>query len=1068
MNDSGHDCPGCSASGTRRGRLPLFGAVLSILAMLVSATWVPRIAGAEHRGAPGSELSEPDVADQYLVRQWTTQHGLPQNTVTCIEQTPDGYLWMGTRYGLVRSDGLRMALFLQELDDVATDAVDVRQLVADGEGTLWVLTRQGLFAYRDGRFLRRVVTLSGRKDDFRVDCVSRSRRGGLWIAGPAGVAHLWGDQVQMVVQLGRAIEAESVSTLFEDGEGRLWLQLVIGLDRGWIRWDARQGKAERIRDVLGMAWAEPGERLHNRWEFIHTSADGRLWVVSPDELICMRPGGGLLRLPAGEWRGRSVRGLCEDREGNLWITTEGAASLHRFDGKELLAMQRLGQATLASDLRSMLLDREGNLWLGSGNAGAYRIQPRPLLARRPVMDQSREEVFTIVPRREGGAWLGTLRGLVRLGPSGAVLVDVPVSGKGMRCKPVLEDRLGRVWVGEFGSGVARHDGNRWHRFQLKARSGSGDLKVRCLFEDSAGVVWAGTEAGLLRSAGDELQWVERAGGMPVQPVLAMAETPDGTLWFGTDRGGLANLRNGKWQILTKQDGLLHDRVWPLAVEPNGALWVGTPLGLNRIRDDRIASVTTSEGLADDLVYSLLDDGHGWYWSHGNHGLSRMRVAQLNAVADGRESYLFAVRYDEADGMESTEGNGDEQPSAARLGNGELWFPTTRGAVIVDPARLRDPGNVPLTVVERMVAGGCELLGLGHAPIKSATDLRARPLRLRVRPEQRSLVEFHYTSPSFVDAERMRFKYRMVGLEDGWNDAGSRRVAYYTALPPGDYRFEVMAGNRFGIWGEQAAIVDLRVEPYFRETWTFRALTGAFGFIAISMAWLWQTRHRERIEVLHRQQALDAERSRIARDLHDELGAGLVAVAMKVEFARGLATSGQRAEDLLDQTSRTARDLVAQLRAAVWALTPQCDSLESLVSFLSAWVEDFATDAKWSCRLDVPENLPFHALSAETRHGLVLAVKEAVTNAIRHSRGDAIRLVVRVESGCLVIEIHDNGEGFETRAATPPSPPVGARGGSGLSNMQLRMEALRGGVEVRSVPAQGTTIAFRLPLARYRP
>lgn len=1035
---------------------------LAVLAfVMVFHGVIAAVPGASPDGAEvGGAVTNP--GESFLLRRWSTQHGLPQNTVTCLEQTPDGYLWLGTRYGLVRYDGVQFTTFLAELGDASSDSVDCRSLASDSEGTLWALTRGGLFAYRHGRFERHSPGLADNKP-FGLESIAPGRSGGLWLGGRGRVAWFHGDRIEAGYDSTRGFRSDWIAALWEDRAGRLWLQFDFDGRRTWQRFDPTTGEVRHLSEVVGGGWPRGDQLRPNHWDMVHEDRQGRLWACSQDTLACVDQGV-VTRYPAqGLPVDRNVRGLREDLDGDLWIFTEGAAQLHRFDGKRFTQMTRFGPQTLDPDVRAVLADREGNIWIGSGSAGLYRIQRRQLLSKLRATESSMDEVLSVHATPEQGAWLGTPHGLLHVTPEGTQRMHEENGKSGPRVKPAFQDRSGKVWMGIQGAGLSVLDGNIIKATGILAPDNSSGWHVRALFQDHAGTLWVGTSCGLLRITNTETNWLTDPAGLGTNAVQGIVQTPDHALWFGTEGSGVRILESGRWRNLRKADGLLNDRVWPLAVEPDGAVWLGTAVGLNRVRGHEVRSVTVSEGLHDNLAYSLIDDGKGWYWCHCNRGLWRMRKKELNAVADGVEPHVFCVSYDETDGMDSAEGNGDEQPSAARLANGELWFPTTRGVAIVDPARLRDNAVRPLTVIEAVTADGRELVGSKN-PMPPRHKQEGPPPLLTIPPGQARVLEVHYTAPSFSDPERLRFRYMLEGHDQGWQDAGSRRVAYYTALAPGHYTFRVAAGNHHGYWTEAPATLELELKPRFQQTTTFRILVIVVVGISLATLHLARVRYVHQINRLRHREALEAERTRIGRDLHDDLGAGLAGIALQTELAQNLAKSGQPADHLLTRVTGSARSLSGLLREVVWALNPACDTLENFVSFITGFAEDFLGQTSVRCRIEVPSSLPQIPLPAETRHGLVLAVKEAITNAVRHGHPTQLDLVIRWAEEELRVEVRDDGCGFDVAAVTRQQPAGGgALGGSGLPNLRRRLAGLGGRCSIVSEPGAGTKVTLTLPM-----
>lgn len=523
------------------------------------------------------------------------------------------------------------------------------------------------------------------------------------------------------------------------------------------------------------------------------------------------------------------------------------------------------------------------------------------------------------------------------------------------------------------------------------------------------------------------------------------EDTAGNLWVGTDGGGLNRFRAGRFHALGPSHALLSPQAWPLLAATNGDLWVGTPLGLNRIRSNHVASVTRRNGLFENLAYALLEDGAGNCWTFGNRGISRFRRADLEAVADGRATHLPCLDYGEADGMPSAEGNGDQQPNAARSPDGRLWFPTTRGVVALDPDHLRDDAFHPNVVIEEVRVD--DHLVAGETPLPLA-------------PGHGRVVEIRYTTTTFIDPEKARFRHRLEGLDSDWRDADTRRVAYYTNLRPGSYRFRVQARNHHGYWSASPAAFEFELLPRFHQRPWFPWL--CFGGVALLLATghLLGVRAKRRATRRRHRDEMERERARIAKDLHDDLGANLTGLALRLDAMRPARDAPAAATPHpLDDLATALRGMVDRMREVVWTINPQCDTLESFASYLCAYAEAYLSGAGLRCRLDVPSELPPHTLAADVRHHLLMVAKEALHNAVRHAQASEVRVTLALDAPSLLLSIADNGCGFAMSASEGPPGPHG----NGLFNLRQRVAAMGGRLDLAAELGLGTRVTVRIPL-----
>jgi len=629
---------------------------------------------------------------------------------------------------------------------------------------------------------------------------------------------------------------------------------------------------------------------------------------------------------------------------------------------------------------------------------------------------------------------------------------------------VWTDREGRAWVAKDGFGLLLCDGGLFQ--EMYAFKG-----VRCLYGDRQNRLWVcGTGTNRMRIWQDG-RFVRPPVELPPDSVATVVhEAQDGAFWFGTKRHGLFRWRNGQLDRFTVREGLASDAVWAIHEDAQGVLWLGGERGLTRLEmrntqrgvlnDAKAAFPFSPEhGLPAEEINQVLEDDFGHLWLGTLRGVLRVRRAALNAVAAGRVEHAPVAVFGIADGMESSETNGERQPAGCKTRDGRLWFPTTRGVAVFDPQALPSDEHPPKVVIEEVVVDGeavvgCRLLVAGSAG--ASAHWQPATCNLQLAPGQARLVRFRYTAPTFVSAERARFRYRLRGQDGRWHDAGGERVAYFTNLDPGDYLFEVTACNAHGVWQETPAQFAFSLAPTFVQTGWFPASLVLGGGLFVGAVALWRLRWQRRSLRAEQAAALADERARIAQDLHDDLGTALTGVALQLDvLRRDLAPSPEPASRL-GRASTEVRGLAARMREVVWAVNPRCDSVPSLAGFLEQQAEPLLAPAGITPHFEFPDEIPALPLDTHTRHQLALAVREVLTNMVRHSRATDARLSLRVGVGRLHLELADNGRGFD---------PAALNGhGHGLTNLRTRLVRLGGACEIQSAPGQGTQVRLSVPLS----
>ena len=579
---------------------------------------------------------------------------------------------------------------------------------------------------------------------------------------------------------------------------------------------------------------------------------------------------------------------------------------------------------------------------------------------------------------------------------------------------------------------------------ITEKDGLTHPQINAIYGDNAGAIWVGTLGGLNRLQDGGITTYTTKDGLSSDDVRAIHEDRAGVLWIGTYGGGISRLQNGQFSHITRREGLSDNFAWCIHEDTDGIIWIGTENGLNRIKNGRVSCFSVQQGLFDNVVNDLLEDNQGNLWISCNRGIYRVSKAQLDAVAEGTRRTVEHVSYGISDGMLSSETNGEIQPAACKTQDGRLWFPTTDGVVVIEPDKITLNDLPPPVVIEEVLMDGLPL-----NPNQAS----------RLEPGHGNVLEVHYTANSLVAPEKVQFRYCLDGCDQKWVEAGTRRVAYYTNLGPGDYTFRVTGCNNHGIWNETGAIFRFYLAPRFYRTWTFFVICGLAVILSgYGLHWirLGVVRKIERLEKLH---ALEKERARIASEMHDDLGASLTQIALLSELANRELPQADRAAEHIGKILGTTREVFRAMDEIVWAVNPKHDTLSSLVGYLSNYAQDFLRPAGIRCRLDVPTHLPPYPLTAEQRHNLFLTVKEALNNVAKHAAAEEVWFRVGLNSAHCTVSIEDNGRGFPVGTTSP--------GRNGLSNMKERLAAIGGELKLSSRSGGGTKLELILRLQPVR-
>ncbi len=976
------------------------------------------------------EISPP-ATSQYLIRSWQVDQGIPNNTVNAIHQTRDGYLWLGTDAGLIRFDGVQSRQFgLTE----GLNSLQVSALQTDHQGALWIGTiGGGLSRYAQGR-IESFTALTGLPGN-TISSLAESTNGDLWIGSFTGISRFRaGHFERMATNLGSI----HIYDLASDQQGNVWAAtLHHGLlcFRGdAVSTNARPPKIEQFnpRCVL-------------------TDQSGRLWVGVREQCIYCLEQGVWKRYGTNDGLPEMVLNrLTQTAEGTVWVGSLNDGLYYFHNGR----FQALRQANGLPDdaILSLWADRQF-LWVGSQSGGLSRVGPKKISVQHVMEGASECQLRSLAETPDGTIWAGMYGQAIYAGRKGNFAA---VNEKPFRDHLIVEALLtaadGSLW---WGAGPAVYQWNNGKQI-FKYNEGwlAGD-RVWCLATNQAGGLWIGTYNGQLR----QLQAGKffTVNGLSGRPLTALAQTTDGALWIGSLGGGLTRWQQGKLTTFTTKDGLRSNSIRALWVDADGTLWIGTDGGgLARWSQDRLVIFTTAQGLQEDTVLQILEDDDGSLWLGGNHGISRVYKRSLNDVAEGKISALHTLAFSRSDGMASEACVGNFG-AALKSSDGQLYFSTAKGIITIDPRQQTNNVVPPAVLLENILVDGLPVTGpktSGHAA-SEAPALEIQPGRHRF--------EFHYTGLSFEAPEKIRFQYQLAGLDLRSIDAGNVRVAHYGYVPPGEYRFKVTACNGNGLWHPTGAEIAFTIRPYRWQTLWFKWVTAAVlvGLLGLIIRYAERRRYRARLRRLEQERAMTSERERIARDLHDELGSSLNFIAMSLsDLGRAQGATVKHWRTRLEKVSKYAIRTACSLDEIVWAVNPRNDTLRSLVEYLTQITRELFEDSSIRCRFHIPDQLPEWPLPPEMRHNLFLTVREALSNAAKHSQATEISLAVRTVGSHVKILIRDDGLGFEAASAE-----AGER--NGLKNMRQRIEALGGQFNVDTAPGQGTiiTLSVACPAAK---
>jgi signal transduction histidine kinase/ligand-binding sensor domain-containing protein len=941
-------------------------------------------------------------------QSWSTENGLPQNSVHQIFQSREGYIWIATEDGIARFNGIDFKVFNRENTPSITSD-DVCCFAQDSSGSLWIGTADGLLQYSAGIF-RRYSTSDGLPSG-GTKSLAAGDNGALLILAGDGISSFDGRTFSSVSLPGGA----TASAIAPAVDGSIWIASSSGVfqyEHGSIRLQSHSSTP-----LLGNI------------EGIGVLPDHGLWLRTGTSLTLSQNGHQRTLQAGSDIPATRIQSVVAGSRGDLWIGTNRGLFVLDQSGGHPQFQPTLG----SSSVLSIFQDLEGDLWVGTETSGLDILRQQNF---RTVPGLS-DHVITAITQASGGAmWIGTNGdGLDRwqfgkvqhFSASTGLLSDVILT-----LAPGANDS---VWVGT-PDGLNHIEGAKVETYT--SADGLPDDLIRSLLVDDDGSLWIGTRRGLAHWQNNQFVTFTRANGLNSDLIgaLLQSHSPNSPhdLWIGT-LNGLSRLRSGKITTFTTKDGLSGDIITSLAEGTNGTLWIGTMGdGLSFWSPTGFAALHRHD--LPEIIDSILEDDRGSLWLSSPRGITRVSASALIACASSPDCNPHPISYGRSDGMPTEEASAIGHPAAWKTTQGLLWFATRKGVAITDPNHLAENHVAPPVVMERFTVDDSDV------PLVAAEQ--------SISPGHNSFA-FQYAGLSYLAPTKVHYRYILEGLDKQWTDAGTRRIAYYTNLPPGHYRFRVQAANNDGTWNEAGAQLAFYVRPpFYRRFWFLLLIIVLTVSIAILL-------YRLRVRRLQSQfQAVLAERNRVAREIHDTLAQSFVGVSVQLELTALLLAQSQisAAGQQIDLTREYVREGLAEARRSIWNLRAVTGQ-HALTTRLTRLAEQSTTE-----QLSVDLNIggTYRPLSPTFEDEILRIAQESLTNVARHSNATRAAVDLRYHSSRLTLIISDDGRGFDAADNSLPG-----RGHFGLQGMRERAAQIHAQLTIESSPGKGATITLDAPI-----
>lgn len=981
-------------------------------------------------------LNATALAQEYGFDVWTTANGLPQNTVTGLAQTPDGYLWLSTFDGLARFDGVRFTIFdkgntkgivnnrfarlfadregavyaytenyvvtvyrngvFRSYADFATSGEPIVTIVSDAKGNAVFETAKGNYSLQGDRFV-----LASNPKDPNVKQVYWGKSGTKWVIERNQVAR---HQDGKVTTYSLNLTAEELFTSndlapYEDRHGALWVKRRTPAFELW--------------------------RLHDEKVTVFTKKE----IPALNELYPNQ--------------------MMEDADGSIWLLLSGLNvpkpnQLVRFKDNQFTAYQ-LNEAVGAG---ASLVDREGNFWVAT-STGLRRLRRKLITTLSTKDGLNNNEVYPLIQTANGDIFIGTVQGVNRYASGKITNPGLKYSNSfpfPLYMRGLWEDDRARVWLGYQGEGGF----GRFEEPSSVKRIGKNDLPngATDFTADRAGNIWIATDEGLFKYKDDkEIAHYTVKDGLPSDSVITVHVDRHGNFWAGT-YDGLAQFKDGRFISYNAEADSPKGFVRAIYEDADGVLWCGTyGDGLVRYKNGRFFNYRVEHGLFNNGVFAILEDKRGNFWMSSNRGIHRVSKQELNEFADGKIPKLNSISYDEKDGMLNAECNGGRIPAAIKTKDGKLWFATMGGVAIIDPeAETVNPQPPPVVI---------ETVSVDRKPIEPQLFQST----IELSPQQ-SQLEIIYTALSLLKSAQIKFKYKLEGLENNWTEAGTQRTAIYSYLPAGSYTFRVIAANANGVWNNEGASLRVVVHPYFYQTWwfLFLAVTAMAGTIwLIAHMRLSQVRKIAEAKTAFSRQLItsqEAERKRIAAELHDGLGQSLLVIKNRTSIGKRVVHDGEKVTAQLDEISNATGHALEEVRGIAYNLRPYHLERLGLRESLNAMIEKIceATGLEIHARVALFDEV-------FSKDGEVLfyrVIQESLNNIVKHAQATSVEISIVQTETQVTAHIQDNGRGFVT-------VPESQSSGFGLIGLAERVRMLGGTHSIESEAGKGTKVTVTIPL-----
>lgn len=971
------------------------------------------------------DFSVKDIRSEYSVQVWTKYDGLPSNAIYGMIKGDDGFFWIGTSNGLARFDGSEFKVF-NAANTPQIKANIAADLYKDRKGRIWFTNGgAGLLVKEHDKFNR-----ISEEDGLSLNHPSyfaETKTGKIYIGTFGGGLNILENNKLRVINKKNGLSSDDIHSLLIDTQERIWIGTY---DEGINLIEGNEiKKFKRL-----------GNQTNTAVEHIFQSSTGEILAATHRGVVVFNGNSFEENNAFLPLNGKTVNHIAEDDEGNLWFSTSNYG-IYIYNGK--IFFQLTSKNLLNSDDISQVLPTKFGVWICSLVEGLSFLKQNKIKVVSVKQGLPHKKARTIFQTRNGLIWIGTGNGIAKFDEQTNKLTPLKSNFRDLSVHAWAENAKGEIYFGTLLQGLLKIVGDK-----IVAAADRKLLKVnflRSLKFTEDGTLWVGTNgAGVALLKNGKTTFIDKSKGLPSNFIACICKDHQNNFWIGTSGGGIAVVNSSGRVIKTLSDknGLANNIVNSILQDEEGVIWVGTSVsGISRIKNNMIYNFNERNGLYSNTIKKLLYDGKGRFWATSDRGIFSIKRKTFTEVADDKKEKLVFDLYGKNKGMIDEEFNAVADDAGCISSSGKIYAPSNDGVVIIEPNLFSSETETPKVYIDDVFVNYKE---------SSKNNLDALP------PNTES-IQINYGGISYLNGKNLKFKYILAGIDNHWAFAGTRRQAFFTHLPHGTYKLKVVAITPDGTESEQAAVISFTILPYFWQTlwFQFLAVAAVIGFITFYLRFYFKQKYKRKVKKIEAEAALERERMRISKDMHDELGASLTKISLMSDLAsRNLAKPDQLKNDL-NTISNASRIAASSMDEIVWAVNPKNDTVEKTIYYIVQFIEDYLSSTEIEFAIDLPNKIPEKFVHAEVRHNLFLVIKESVNNIVKHAAASRVELQISTQPTGINFRLNDNGKGIDFSAIDQFS--------NGLTNMKKRIEDINGTFTILKNEPSGTTIIIELTL-----